>query len=91
MSPNAVEYNDQSLAAAKDYVARTDSNMGGTELQAPLMGVLRRDIACKLQAANCKRTIFVLTDGQISDTQKVPNFIRRRGCYRGTVCYRTRV
>ena len=62
----AVPYNDQTLARATAHIAGMGANLGGTELLAPLKAVFASPTR-----PGFSRQVFVLTDGQVSNTNTV--------------------
>ncbi|HYN01874.1 MAG TPA: VIT domain-containing protein, partial [Vicinamibacteria bacterium] len=72
--PESQPYNDKSLAAASAYVQAMEADMGGTEIHPALEFVL----AGKTQEGR-PRQLFVLTDGEVSNTDAVIDLVRRHG------------
>ncbi|XP_065573320.1 von Willebrand factor A domain-containing protein 5A-like [Artemia franciscana] len=69
--PKSVQYTEDSLRAAKEHVKGLGANLGGTEIYAPL------DFVFKLPAVEgYLRQIFVLTDGEVSNTERVLSLVR---------------
>ncbi|ELR24909.1 von Willebrand factor type A domain containing protein [Acanthamoeba castellanii str. Neff] len=66
-------YDDRSLQEASDAVPRMNANMGGTELLAPITEILEDH-----SDPSYSRQIFVLTDGEVSNTEAVLRTIRER-------------
>ncbi len=66
-------YDDRSLQEASDAVPRMNANMGGTELLAPITEILEDH-----SDPSYSRQIFVLTDGEVSNTGAVLRTIRER-------------
>jgi hypothetical protein len=67
------EYNEDTLRAASDYVTRTiDSNLGGTELLAPLA-----DIFAQQRDPDYPRVVFLLTDGEVTNTEQVLKSVKK--------------
>jgi len=65
--PNgSVKYNDSSLWQATEHIKKIDANMGGTELLRPLRAVFQSQ-----PIQGYPRQIFVITDGQVSNTDEV--------------------
>jgi Ca-activated chloride channel family protein len=72
--PASQPYDDKSLAAASAYVQAMEADMGGTEIHPALEFVL----AGKAQEGR-PRQVFVLTDGEVSNTDAVIELVRRHG------------
>ena len=64
--PNSVKYNDDTLRSATTHISGMDANLGGTELVAPLTSVFTSP-----PIRGYPRQVFVLTDGQVSNTERV--------------------
>ncbi|KJE94062.1 von Willebrand domain-containing protein [Capsaspora owczarzaki ATCC 30864] len=64
--PEAVGYSQANLNTALKHVSTMDANLGGTELLAPLRAIERMKTR-----ADFPRQVFVLTDGQVSNTDQV--------------------
>eukprot|EP00347_Sterkiella_histriomuscorum_P017977 403347255 len=65
------EYDDESLERAIEQIGKFDANMGGTELFQPVQDILSQP--CD---PNLPRHLYLLTDGEICDTQKLIEMIR---------------
>ena len=77
----SVKLSAQSLAAATQHVrTKMHANLGGTEILSPLRAVL----AAPSPAAAYARQVFVLTDGQVSNTAEV---IKHVGTFRDVRCF----
>ena len=63
------------LREATQHVAGMSSDFGGTRLVAPLASVLK-----DMPLADFPRSIFVLTDGQVSNTDEVLAMTGVREC-----------
>jgi hypothetical protein len=63
--PESRRYDDDTLGRAKQLAAGLAANLGGTEIYAPLEAIVTAAPA----AADTPRQIFVLTDGQVSNTE----------------------
>ena len=61
-----MEYDDFSLAAAEAYARNMDSDFGGTEILSPLTYIYGT-----AKPVGSRRFIFVLTDGEVSNTNDV--------------------
>ena len=67
----SVRYCEQTLRSATTHVERMSANLGGTEILSPLRTVM--DAA---PIAGYARQVFVLTDGQVSNTDDVVAYVR---------------
>src|SRR5262245_16709526 len=65
-------YDEASLAEAARAVSRFDETLGGTEILAPLQWILEKPVREGLP-----RQLFVLTDGQVSNTEAVIALVRK--------------
>jgi hypothetical protein len=70
--PESRAYDERSLREASDHVDNMDANMGGTEILAPLEAVLS-----KPPLPGLPRQVFVLTDGQVTNTDAVIKLVRK--------------
>jgi len=70
--PNSVPYDNQSLETASKYVDEMDADLGGTEIYEPLAEVLSSPMI-----NNLPRQLFVITDGQVSNSKKIFNLISK--------------
>ncbi|KAL6055822.1 von Willebrand factor A domain-containing protein 5A [Balamuthia mandrillaris] len=66
------EYNDQSLAEAIAYVNRMEANLGGTSILPPLRHIFGTD-----SNPDYPRQIFLLTDGDVDNTDEVISFVQK--------------
>ncbi|XP_017563343.2 von Willebrand factor A domain-containing protein 5B1 [Pygocentrus nattereri] len=73
-------YDEESLAAACEYMRKIRADMGGTNLLAPLNWILRQPVQ-----RGHPRLLFLLTDGAVSNTGKVIELVRSHA--RFTRCY----
>eukprot|EP00294_Goniomonas_avonlea_P013028 CAMPEP_0114548258 /NCGR_PEP_ID=MMETSP0114-20121206/4886_1 /TAXON_ID=31324 /ORGANISM="Goniomonas sp, Strain m" /LENGTH=678 /DNA_ID=CAMNT_0001732837 /DNA_START=15 /DNA_END=2048 /DNA_ORIENTATION=- len=64
--PRSTQYSPQTLNTATQHVAHMQANLGGTELLRPL-----QTIASMRSIPGYSRQVFVLTDGQVSNTEQV--------------------
>lgn len=71
MHSKSVDYNNDSMQAAINKIKTFGANLGGTELYGPVEASVSLD-----QDYKCPRNVFVLTDGDISDTESVLSKIR---------------
>ena len=69
--PKSVEYSPKNLAAAKNELSAVDSNMGGTEIY-----TLLEDIFSQACRPGYPRSLFLLTDGGVSNVEAVISLIR---------------
>ncbi len=65
-------YDDHSLAEAKRHVAGMDANFGGTEIFSPLQAIYNSKIV-----EGKLRQIFILTDGDVSNSYEVINLVTK--------------
>ncbi|KAK5583669.1 hypothetical protein RB653_005267 [Dictyostelium firmibasis] len=63
-------YNDETLEKASQYISRIDANLGGTELLEPIV-----DILSKESDPEYPRQVFILTDGEISNRDKLIDYV----------------
>lgn len=69
--PASRPYDDASLAEASRHVAGLKADLGGTEILAPLKAILEAPAVDGLP-----RQLFVLTDGEVSNTEAVLALVR---------------
>lgn len=72
--PESQKYDEQSLSIAKTYVDNMESNMGGTEIYAPLKFVLEKN-----SPEGYQKQIFLLTDGEVADVDRLFDLVKTRG------------
>ena len=72
MYPNSIEYNNENMQYALDKISRFEADFGGTELFEPCEHVLSQPNDVK-----CPKNVFILTDGDISYTERVLDEIRK--------------
>eukprot|EP01062_Namystynia_karyoxenos_P010665 TRINITY_DN1378_c0_g1_i1.p1 TRINITY_DN1378_c0_g1~~TRINITY_DN1378_c0_g1_i1.p1 ORF type:complete len:945 (+),score=240.46 TRINITY_DN1378_c0_g1_i1:126-2960(+) len=65
------EYDDDCLAVAAKEVAGMGADMGGTEILKPLRAVMQQP-----PSGSRRRCVFLITDGQVSNTEDVIAFVR---------------
>eukprot|EP01119_Soliformovum_irregulare_P016300 TRINITY_DN4699_c0_g1_i2.p1 TRINITY_DN4699_c0_g1~~TRINITY_DN4699_c0_g1_i2.p1 ORF type:complete len:850 (+),score=284.73 TRINITY_DN4699_c0_g1_i2:75-2624(+) len=70
--PTSQEYNDKTLKEATQHVEAMEANMGGTEIVAPLMEIFREPVK-----EGIPRQIFLLTDGEVRNTQECIDIVRK--------------
>jgi len=68
----AVVYDAESLRVASEHADHVQADLGGTELLQPLQLIFDRAVP-----SNFERRIFLLTDGQVSNTCEVLDLVRR--------------
>lgn len=66
-------YTERTLEQASQHVSNISANLGGTELLRPLNEIFKRPVAGGGRA----RQVFVLTDGEVSNTEQVIEACRR--------------
>ncbi len=66
----SIAYGEDSLARASAWVEKLDADLGGTEILSPLTHVLESSPASALP-----RQLFVLTDGEVSNTAAVLDLV----------------
>ncbi|XP_072888600.1 von Willebrand factor A domain-containing protein 5B1 [Hemitrygon akajei] len=78
--PASRSYNEESLAAACDYIRKVRADMGSTNLLTPLNWIFRQPVH-----RGHPRLLFLLTDGSVSNVGKVITLIRNHAqtcrCY----------
>jgi len=67
----SVLYNETTLDTATKYVEKMSANLGGTNILQPLMSIF-----AKQSKPGIPRQIFLLTDGQITNTTECINAVR---------------
>jgi len=72
MSPSTVEYNQETLDMANQFVEKIKSEQGTSNLMAPL-----RDVFSTACIKDAPRQLFVITDGHVSNTQGIFSLIRK--------------
>ncbi len=70
--PKSVLYNNESLETATNRIKEMDAELGGTELFEPLS-----DIYSQPPINDLPRQLFVITDGQVSNTRDVIALVGR--------------
>lgn len=65
----SVQYNEDTAEKALRYVQNMDADLGGTELYNPISDIFKN------KAKYGKREVFILTDGQVSDMEKIINLV----------------
>ena len=72
--PTSQPYEDDMLAKAKAHVESMEADMGGTEIYQPLEAIFKGK---KSRSSQHMKQIFVLTDGQVSNTDQVKALVAR--------------
>jgi Ca-activated chloride channel family protein len=67
----SVEYNNETLRRALEYLKRLNADMGGTEVLSPLM-----EIYGKEAPTGYMREIILITDGQVGNEQEVLQLVK---------------
>eukprot|EP00092_Neocalanus_flemingeri_P018239 GFUD01019739.1.p1 GENE.GFUD01019739.1~~GFUD01019739.1.p1 ORF type:complete len:927 (-),score=280.27 GFUD01019739.1:214-2994(-) len=70
--PESRKYDDDSLKDAKDSAAGISANLGGTEIYQPLQNIFQKPLM-----AGLARQVFVLTDGQVSNSSACIELVRK--------------
>ena len=70
--PDSRRYNDETLGLATSHISSLFADLGGTELLQPLSEVFRLPAI-----PGYARQVFVLTDGQISNTEQVISLVQK--------------
>ncbi len=71
--PEPREYGEESLKEALAWLAKTDADLGGTELLPALRHLVETPVA-----AGCRREVIVLTDGDVGNEAEVHALVRRQ-------------
>jgi hypothetical protein len=69
--PHSQRYDDNTLKKASQWISKMGADLGGTELFRPLEHVFKLPLI-----PGYARQVFVLTDGQISNTQQLFELIQ---------------
>jgi hypothetical protein len=72
--PESRPFSDETLASALSYVRSMDGDMGGTEI----LPALKLVLDARAQEA-LPRQVFVITDGEVSNTDAVIELVRHHG------------
>ncbi|KAJ5070681.1 von willebrand factor a domain-containing protein 5a [Anaeramoeba ignava] len=72
--------NDANNKTIVDYIQKISANFGGTQLYSPLRFLLELE-----KIPRVPRQLFILTDGEIHDTQEVLNLVKRNSDF--TRCF----
>jgi hypothetical protein len=68
----SVKYDDNTLLKAKEHVQSMEANYGGTKIYQPLDAIFKQSIM-----AGYLRQIFVLTDGEVSNSASVVELVKK--------------
>ena len=71
------KYDEKTLQLAKAKVTKMDANYGGTEILTPFKAIFEEK-----PVEGCARQIFLLTDGAVSNDEKIINLVKK--CAEGT-------
>lgn len=69
---NSQPYTEITLQQASDFVSKISADLGGTEILRPLEEIFEQKVA-----AGRARQVFVLTDGEVSNTEQVIEICRQ--------------
>jgi len=78
----SIKYNEESLNKAVEYIKSLDASMGGTEMKEPLEFIFNNEIP-----EGYKRSIFLLTDGEITEVEPVLDLVRENTEKQNAVLY----
>ena len=70
MFPNSCKYDDEIIEQALDRINLFDADMGGTEMLQPLQKIFEQK-----PNKNYNRTLFLITDGAVSNTSQIAKAI----------------
>lgn len=68
--------NKENNENAIEFIEKIDANLGGTQLLSPLTEIFKNDVQMKEQ-----RQIFIVTDGEVEEREKVVNLIKENRFY----------
>ena len=71
--PSSQPYNQDTMEKATRYAEKMQADFGGTELLAPLQSIFKQ----KPQSSGLPRQVFILTDGSVSNTDRVISEVRK--------------
>lgn len=79
MFPTCQLYTEQTIEQAKHHTARMKADMGGTNIYNPLKHIIesQTDRPCILLPNNKLEKIFILTDGEVDDTQAIISLLAK--------------
>jgi Ca-activated chloride channel family protein len=80
--PESRPYDEKSLDEASRHVAQLQANLGGTEILASLEAVLEKPTRAELP-----RQVFLLTDGQVTNTEAVIRLVRKHSERTRVFCF----
>lgn len=69
--PSSQKYNDESVQFAVNAISTYGADMGGTEIMAPLTVIFKTQTI-----ANYPKQIFLLTDGDVDNTDKIIKLVK---------------
>lgn len=72
LHPKSLRLSDETLSYATRYLSKIQPNFGGTEILSPLQWALDQPII-----DGFPRKIFIITDGQITNSEKVLDLTRK--------------
>ncbi|XP_055344115.1 von Willebrand factor A domain-containing protein 5A-like [Paramacrobiotus metropolitanus] len=70
--PESKLYSEETFKAAKSYADATAANLGGTEILQPLKKIFET-----APLSGYSRQLFVLTDGEVSNTEQVIDLVKK--------------
>ena len=71
--PSSQPYNQETMEKATRFAEKMQADFGGTELLAPLQFIFKQ----KPQSSGLPRQVFILTDGSVSNTDRVISEVRK--------------
>ena len=71
--PSSQPYNQDTMEKASTFAEKMQADFGGTELLAPLQSIFKQ----KPQSSGLPRQVFILTDGSVSNTDRVISEVRK--------------
>ena len=71
--PSSQPYNQETMEKATRFAEKMQADFGGTELLAPLQSIFKQ----KPQSSGLPRQVFILTDGSVSNTDRVISEVRK--------------
>ena len=71
--PSSQPYNQDTMEKATRYAEKMQADFGGTELLAPLQSIFKE----QPQSSGLPRQVFILTDGSVSNTDRVISEVRK--------------
>jgi hypothetical protein len=70
--PQSKEYNDKTLEIASAHVAKMNADLGGTNIVEPLRAIFQEPVT-----EGVPRQLFILTDGEVNNTQECLDTVRK--------------